>query len=283
MVEVRRAVQAMEDVSNLSIVDHLAGKKLTGKELRASMAIDILPINFLDKKVLLGAFIFFDQGVFRAREILGFSLDQAVGARDKVRTNNKYEELWTQFEVLIQPNYVEIADCRRKGLSNKRIAELLGKSEKGVEKIANVIRFLGEIPVRPSSREKSNASKSFFLKVSRLREEGLGNQEIAKILVVKKSRVDDAAKFLIRAGIIQPLDKGKVLEKRFGREVHKQQLKAFLETIGLDEIVSLRRLHEISGIEVGYDKFLSLYHEIEREQSVPRHKQSRHQLKTKAK
>jgi len=48
-------------------------KKLTPKEIRAAKAVDILTITFLDKRILFGAYIHFQQGIiFRNRDGNGF-------------------------------------------------------------------------------------------------------------------------------------------------------------------------------------------------------------------
>jgi hypothetical protein len=153
------------DKSDLTLSDLVGDKKLTKGEVRALSSIELLSIPFDDKKILFGAYIFLDKGIFRSKEILGFSPNQAVDTRDKVRTNTKYEKLWDKVEFLMQPNYLEIAEYKKKEFSHEQIAEVLGIEKKQVNLISSQLILIGGI--KPSNKGRGQA-KAFEKRVEEI-------------------------------------------------------------------------------------------------------------------
>jgi len=250
------------------LLECLKEKELSLQEKRAATAIDLLNISLADKQILFAAGIFFDKGVFRAQELLEFSIDKTVGSRDKVRTNSRYEELWQKVSLLLRPNFVEVA-VYQQTMNQREMAKELEISIKAVERIDRALVYYKIIPPTKTGAILVEEQDRFINKVLKLRSRDMGNYQIAEALDVSINKVETAARFLVWLGLVRPISKSDALKTRWNRESFKQRVSKYLETLGSTEKVSIRRIHAQSGIEIGYDMFLSLYHEISKEQTVP--------------
>lgn len=122
----------------------LNGVELKDSERRSVLAADAMRIPIEMKGVLAGADIFLRDGIFRANDVLGFDSDQAVEARDLVRTDPSYEIPWIQFSLLKEdPVLAGIAIYKRAGMSNEEIAQKLQIDIKDVDEGAQVLNDYG--------------------------------------------------------------------------------------------------------------------------------------------
>lgn len=210
----QHSAQAMEDLSSLSIADYLTGNELTPREERAITAIDVLNIPILDKRILFGAFIYFEQGIFRNRDVLGLSPDQSVATRDRVRTSTRYIELWDKFLFLQNPHFTEVALSKKEKTQHAKIAEVLEITKAEVDDISKLLIAKGIIMA--SGRGKTNAKKfgEFLRQVEEIDSPLLSDEEIAKRLIESPTRIKRARKRL--------RDQGRI-KKRTPKDVARSQ------------------------------------------------------------
>ena len=204
-----------------------------------------------------------------ARDQFGFPIEKTVSARDKIRTNNRYEELWSSLEFLLRPNIVEIATLQQI-INQREMSKKLNISIKAVERIDRALVYLKLIPPTISGSTLVEEQDAFINKVLELRKMNMGNYKIAELLGVSVNKVETVARFLVWLGLVKPISKSDALRTRWKRELYKQQVREFLATLNPADKVSVRKIHVKSGIEIGYDMFLSLYRELSKEQVVPR-------------
>lgn len=170
----------------------------------------------------------------------------------------------------------EILLFKQNGLENTEIVERVKRPLKYVNNITRAFQFLEMIPskFRTEQVEKQN---EFMRRIMQLRSQNLGNIEISERLGVKLSKIEDATRFLVWVGLVDPINKSDALLKRHNKVDYKQQVRDVINSQDLSPsapFVGLRRLYEESGLEIGFDKFSRLFHEIEKEpgQKVPRYK-----------
>jgi DNA-binding Lrp family transcriptional regulator len=125
----------------------LQGVELTDNERRAVVAADALPNSLAAKRILVAAHVLFTapSGVVRASEVLGFTHDQTVHARDMVKTVPIYTTLWQRHQALMQPGAAEIAIYKRVKMSHAKIAEKIQVDKSEVDRISRNLADLGII------------------------------------------------------------------------------------------------------------------------------------------
>ena len=166
-------------------------------------------------------------------------------------------------------NIYEILSLKRKGISNKQIAQDLSLSLKHVETAVRALIFFKN--VSPTSSKASIIEKQdrFLMQVAELRLKKTGNREIADKLDVDIEKVEHAARFLLWVNLIKPISKSEGGKTRWNRKENKESVRQFLNSLALNKRISLRKVHRESGLRIGYDLFASLYFELGREQQVP--------------
>ncbi len=170
---------------------------------------------------------------------------------------------------------VDILEFKKEGLNNRQIVQRVGESIHDVDNLTRAFVFFDILPPHKLRAKETVGQNDFIRKVLHLRSEGLGNQAIAQKLNITLFKVEDAAKFLLWVGLIDPISKSDALRTRWGREKYKNELTGLISKLGYENLhkyngrVSVRKLYEISGTSMGYDLFLSLYHELEKSKVVP--------------
>lgn len=119
------------------------GVKLKKEEQRSVFAADAMRIPLEQKGVLVGADIFFRDGIFRVSDVLGFDRDQAVAARDAVRAETVFEARFAQFNLLRKPGFAEVEIDRKAGISVEETARKLKLRVEEVERIVVVLDDYG--------------------------------------------------------------------------------------------------------------------------------------------
>lgn len=119
------------------------GVKLKKEEQRAIFAADAMQIPLEQRGVLLAADIYLRDGIFRANEVLGFDRDQAVAARDTVRTETAFEARFAQFNLLKRPGFAEVEIDRKAGVSVEKTARRLKVEVGEVRRIEEVLDEYG--------------------------------------------------------------------------------------------------------------------------------------------
>lgn len=131
----------------LTLIETLRGIELTDNEKRAALAADALRNSFVAKRILFAAHVLSTapSGVFRVNEILGFSTDETVHARDMVKTVPIYATLWQRHQALMEPNVAEVAIYKRVRKSHAQIAVKLPIDKEEVDRISRRLAELGVI------------------------------------------------------------------------------------------------------------------------------------------
>lgn len=127
----------------ITLAGVLNGVELKDSERRSVLAADAMQVPIEMKGLLVGADIFLRDGIFRANEVLGFDRDQAVGARDAVRTDPEYEIPWIQFNQLREENFAEVAIYKRARASSEEIAQELNIGVEDVDRAMQVLNGYG--------------------------------------------------------------------------------------------------------------------------------------------
>jgi hypothetical protein len=153
-------IQSRADVNlssrHLTLAKVLQGVELTDTERRAMIAADALQNSFAVRRTLFAASIFFSapSGIFRVNEVLGFTPDETVAARDLVKTKPGYATLWQRHQTLMEPNVAEVAIYKRGKKNHAEIAEILGIDKNVVDKISLRLARMGIIkPRTPQAKE----------------------------------------------------------------------------------------------------------------------------------
>lgn len=136
-------VVAKKSHANGILAGSLNGAELSDRERRAILAAEALPAGMGIKKTVATAFVYLESGIFRANEVLGVSYDEAVDARDSVRTDPEYEVPWRQFQILQEDGAAETVLYRRAGHNQSEIAERLGLHPKDVKHISQRLADYG--------------------------------------------------------------------------------------------------------------------------------------------
>jgi len=131
----------------LTLAKVLQCVELTDIERRAMVAADALRNSFAIRRTLFAAFVFFStpSGIFRVNEVLGFTPDETVAARDLVRTQPGYATLWQRHQTLMEPHVAEVAIYKRGKRTHAQIAKILQVDKDEVDKISLQLTALGII------------------------------------------------------------------------------------------------------------------------------------------
>lgn len=179
-----------------TLEEALLGEELNPSEQRVVQAIDVLKVSIQDKQILFATKLFFGSGgVFRSKDLLGFSIDKTIGARDKVRTNDRYEELWEKLEFLLRPNFAEVAILKKR-LLHKEIAEIVEIKKPQVDEISKVLIARGIIEQSSMGRFKAMEFAGFIKEVERVEDPNVSDKEIAQKLGTTETRVKRARRRL---------------------------------------------------------------------------------------
>jgi len=227
----------------LTLRETLEDKELNLEEERVVKALDVLSIPFADKTILFGAHIFFESGVFKAKDLLGFSFDRTVAARDKVRMNKRYEDLWKELEILTEPNFLEVATLKRKRIHHREIARELEIEKTKVDEISKTLITHGII--KPSGRGRSQAGKFEILcrRAELIEDPLLSDKAMAEMLGVSDSKIERARARLRNEGRARARTHSEV--RRSGNS-HNPELRR--QVIELYPKYTAKRISEITGV-----------------------------------
>jgi len=168
---------------------------LTPTELRAVVAADALRGTVHTKEVLFRAHIFLNEpgGVLRSMD-LGYEVDETVDARDLVRTTPRYERLWRQHQLLMQPKFAEVAVYKRAKKTHAKIAEKLGVEKHEVDKISIRLADFGIIEQGTQAKNFAQFCKKVEKADQQAEGHPLSTKELAAALTASDQRVRDARK-----------------------------------------------------------------------------------------
>ncbi|PIR80285.1 MAG: hypothetical protein COU25_00900 [Candidatus Levybacteria bacterium CG10_big_fil_rev_8_21_14_0_10_35_13] len=128
----------------------LERKELTPAESQAFIAAEAMNVSEMDRRILFDGYNFIVSGIFRAQELTGATPQQSAGARDKVRTDERYQPLWKKFEILRQKPYLaEVAIGKKQKKKHKEIAEELGIPVQQVNEISKYLIIAGVVEMSP--------------------------------------------------------------------------------------------------------------------------------------
>ncbi len=175
----------------------------------------------------------------------------------------------------------DVLSLKNSGTTNKEVAKRLGISIKRAETISRALILFNKTSPTPSGKQIIAEQNQFLFKVRDLRLKRYGNQEISISLGVSLEKVEHAARFLLWLRMIEPISKSRALKTRWKREEHKREVLSYLKSLDPNDQVSLRKIHISSGIKIGYDQFVSIYHELEIKAGVPPIRKSNKRVKDK--
>ena len=106
--------------------------------------------------------------------------------------------------------YQEIAKLRNEGLNNREIAAQMGKAESSVSQIASKLIRAGQVtPLRRGKAPSTGRTATTYDQITVLRQQGIGNKEIAEKLKLPIILVNNIAHELVQKGVIERLRGGK--------------------------------------------------------------------------
>ena len=158
---------------------------------------------------------------------------------------------------------------KEKGLTNVEISKALELPLKFVEKTVRALVFFKKVEPTKSGKATVEKEDIFYMQLADLRLKGFGNRDIAKKMDKNIEKIEHGTRFLIFAGMIEPASKSEAGKTRWNRREHKEEVRVYLNSLDKNNKISLRTVHEKSGLNIGYDLFRSLYFELSREQKVP--------------
>lgn len=210
----------------------------------------------------------YDEFYLKYKEIIAPQNKQSIEKTKKEKVPFSEEEA-EEFLFQEVENTSQIFVLKQQGKTNKQIAEELGISNKRTETIVRALIFFKKIPPTLSGEKIVSLQDHFLRQVRDLRLQKLGNQEIADKLGVGLEKVEHAASFLLWLKMIERIKKGDALRTRWKRKAHKKEIREFLGSLDFNKRISIRTMHKTCGIDIGYDQFLSIFHELEKEQKAP--------------
>lgn len=237
-------------------------EELSPTEMRVVQAADVLQVPFSDRVILFGAHIFFESGIFRARDLLGFSPDRTVAARDKVRTNKRYEDLWGKLEIVREPYFLEIAMLKRKKVHHQEIAGELEIKKTRVDEISKALIAHGVI--EPSGRGRAQADKFEALcrRVELIEDPLLSDEKMAEMLDVSQTKIERARARLKSEGKTRARTHSEL--RRAGRS-HNAELRR--QVLELYPKHTPRQIAEITGAP--YEKVKNQVTVLKRSKALP--------------
>lgn len=264
--EVEAEEQRVRDATTIARVQNLALKKMDELILERDMSQPYRITTGVGAQVLGGQS---QREIGNAYEP-GGPMTARKPISEKAVSGQNYEEEF----FLAHPEALEVLELKLLNLSHGEISVRLGRSIAQVHRLSRALIFWGRIEPVSSQAAKVEKYDIFLRQLAELRNKHkLGNQEAAERLQTSVGNVVDGAKFLIWMGLIKPLDKGEVLIKKSNRKQRLSQLANFLDAFPPNDLVNLRKkFGEFCikyGLKMGYDTFLSLYHELEAGRSVP--------------
>ena len=191
-------------------------------------------------------------------------LEISVSEAEKIFINYGKEKMLNS-----RPGTDQIAILKTKGMNNVKIAEELGLNIKYVETAVRALIFFGEIPPTPSGKSAVRQQDRFLMRVAQSRFKTTSNEQVAQQLNADIGKVEDATRFLLWIGLINPIGKSDAGKTRWKHAEHKEEVKKYLNSLDPTKRISLRAAHQESGIPIGYDLFCTLYFELSSEQKVP--------------
>lgn len=134
---------------------------------------------------------------------------EPVGNFVELPVKRRRERNWSKNQGLERKNIItDITELREKGVSDVEISDVLGIPYTTVRSIVNYLLRKGKVMFAQVRRTASEV-EDFRKQVEILRQEGLGNKQIASRLDVDYGLVRDAAHELILSGNILPRKGGK--------------------------------------------------------------------------